>query len=261
LAGRGVLITRPQEQAAGLAQAVTEAGGIPILFPTLAIIDPPDAQPLDEALARLDEFDLVIFVSPIAASRGMAAIRSRRTLPPSLRVAAVGAGSARTLARLGVNEVIVPEQGADSEALLATAPLTAVRGKQIVIFRGVGGRELLADTLRTRGAAVTCVACYQRTRPQAETSALLAAWRDGRIQAVTAMSAEALENLRVLLGAAGEQLLRETPLFVPHRRIEAAAQALGCRRIIVAAASDQAMAASLSAYFAAEIGDAHNFQP
>jgi uroporphyrinogen-III synthase len=75
------------------------------------------------------------------------------------------------------------------------------------------------------------------------------------------MSAEALENLRVLLGAAGEQLLRETPLFVPHRRIEAAAQALGCRRIIVAAASDQAMAASLSAYFAAENGDAHNFQP
>jgi uroporphyrinogen-III synthase len=253
-----VLITRPQEQAAGLAQAVIEAGGVPIVFPTLAIADPPDPQPLNEAIARLDQFDLAIFISPTAAIRGMAAIRSRRTLPPRLRIAAIGAGSARTLEKLGVAEVIVPDAAADSEALLATAPLCTVRGKQIVIFRGVGGRELLAETLRARGAAVTAVACYQRVRPHADVAGLLAAWRDRRIHAVTVMSAEALENLRVLIGTAGERLLRETPLFVPHPRIEKAARALGCRHIVVAAPGDRAMAATLGRYFMQK-GDAHDF--
>jgi MFS superfamily sulfate permease-like transporter len=80
--------------------------------------------------------------------------------------------------------------GQDSEALLALPQLEQVAGKRIAIFRGVGGRTLLADTLRSRGATVDYVECYRRRRPDADAGPLLQRWAD--VSAVTIASAETL---------------------------------------------------------------------
>jgi uroporphyrinogen-III synthase len=254
LAGRGVLITRPREQAVGLAEAVLRAGGRPVLFPALEILDPPETDALRAVAARLDELDLAIFVSPTAARRGLALVRSQRspgTFPPTLRIAAIGAATATVLQQHGITRVIVPEAAADSEALLELDALSDVRGKRIAIFRGTEGRELLGQTLTARGAAVTYVACYRRGRPQADVGALLHAWRDGRIAAVTVMSAETLTNLCAMIGPAGQALLRETPLFVPHERIATAARAAACRRVVVAGGGEAAIVDGMIGYFTA----------
>lgn len=251
LAGRGVLITRPRAQATGLAAAIAGAGGTPIVFPALEILDPPDLEALRAVVGRLDQFDLAIFVSPTAAHRGMALVRSQRPWPPPLRVAAIGAATAAALQQHGITQVIVPQQ-ADSEALLELGALADVDGKRIAVFRGTEGRELLGQALTARGAKVTYVACYRRARPPGEGSALVQAWHDGGIQGVTVMSAETLTNLCAMIGPAGQALLRETPLFVPHERIRAAARALGCRYVVVAGASEAAMVEGLIDYFAAQ---------
>ncbi len=64
----------------------------------------------------------------------------------------------------GFAEVIAPQDGFDSEAVIALPEFAAdaVRGRKVLIFRGDGGRELLADTLRERGASVEYVTCYRR---------------------------------------------------------------------------------------------------
>lgn len=241
---RTVLVTRPQQQAAALAQAIQTAGGTAFVFPALEIEAVP-ASALSEPLAHLAEANIVIFISPNAAQHGMAAIGA---LPPSARCFAVGPGTARALAGHGVSGVVTPD-GQDSEALLALPQLHNVAGKRVVIVRGVGGRTVLADTLRERGATVHYLECYRRVRPQADAAALLACWHAGCIDAVTVTSAETLHNLAALLGDAGRPLLLRTPLFVPHEKIAAAARHFGISHVIATAGGDAGLVEGLINWF------------
>ena len=88
-----------------------------------------------------------------------------------------------------------------------------------MIFRGDGGRELLGDTLRARGATVDYVECYRRARPAADAGPLVRALERGEIDAVVVSSSEGLRNLFDMVGEAGRQRLQRTPLFAPHARI------------------------------------------
>lgn len=250
LAGLGVLVTRPREQAASLAQRLEQLGARPILFPALAILPPRDTAPLQELLTRLDRFDLAIFISPTAAQRGMVAVKARRSWPAGLAVAAIGQGTAQVLGALGFTQILEPEDGADSEHLLALPRMQQVSGRHIVIFRGEGGRETLAEALRARGAQVAYAECYRRGLPEmANTSSILESFRSGDIQAVTAYSSETLDNLWQLLGDAGRPFLMKTPLFVPHPRIASHAKALGVLTAIAPLPPGAELTASLVEYF------------
>ena len=252
LAGRGILVTRPREQAQGLAALIEAAGGNARVFPAIEIEDLPDLRPILELLDRLDEFDIAIFISPSAVHKALNLVRSRRggrPWPPRLRVAAVGRGSRRELERQGFDDVIAPQAHADSEALLALAELTDVAGRRIVIFRGDGGRELLGDALAARGATVEYAECYRRARPRADSAPLLAAWARGGVDAVTVSSVEGLANLFDMLGKLGQQWLRTTPLFVPHPRVAEAAARLGVGKVIVGGPGDAEALQALVAYF------------
>jgi uroporphyrinogen-III synthase len=244
LAGRTVLVTRPAHQAAALVQLIEAAGGGAAVFPALAV-EAVAASQLTGALAQLAEADLAIFISPNAAQFGMAAIG---TLPATLRVFAVGPGTARVLAAHGVTDVITPE-GQDSEALLTLPDLQDVAGKRVVIVRGVGGRPLLADTLGARGARVHYLECYRRVCPQADAAPLLARWQAGGIDAVTVASAETLHNLAALLGETGAPLLATTPLFAPHEKIAAAARRFGIAPVIATPGGDDGLVAGLINWF------------
>ncbi|HXF67149.1 MAG TPA: uroporphyrinogen-III synthase, partial [Burkholderiales bacterium] len=216
LAGKGVVVTRPAHQAQRLARLIEAAGGRALLFPAIEIRDVEDPGALHAVIDRLEAFDIVIFVSPNAAHKAMELIAARRALPPGILVAAIGGGSRRALARYAVTDVIVPEGGFDSEALLAHPALQEVAGRRVLIFRGVGGRELLGETLAARGAHVEYAECYRRVRPQLDAAPLLAAWRRGELHAVTASSSEGLRNFHEMIGEAGRERLRATPLFVTH---------------------------------------------
>lgn len=235
LQGRGILVTRPRAQAARLARLIEEQGGRAVLFPAIEIEDvaPPPA------LRRLEDYDLAIFVSPTAVIKVMERLPA---WPAGLRAAGVGAGTRRELENFGVRGIVAPEHGADSEALLALAPLQQVSGKRIVIFRGEGGRALLGDTLAARGAQVDYATCYRRARPRARAPQ----WQPGEIAAVTVSSGEGLANLFELVEA---EFLRTTPLFVPHARIAEQARALSVREVQIAGPSDEEMVNRLVAYF------------
>ncbi len=253
LEGRGIVVTRPREQADGLAQRIEEAGGIAFRFPAIEIEDVQDLGPILALIDRLEDFDLAIFISPSAVAKAMNLIRLRhgdRPWPAKLRVAAIGRGSRRALEQHGVQAVLAPSAHADSEALLAMAELSSLAGQRVVIFRGDGGRELLGDGLRARGAEVTYAECYRRSRPRVDCAPLLAAWARGAVHAVTVSSGEGLANLYDMVGKLGQQWLRSTPLFVPHPRLVRNAEQLGVREVRVAGTSDEAVVRALVAYFA-----------
>ena len=250
LAGRTIVVTRPQAQAAPLVEAIAAAGGVPLVFPLLEISPAVDPQPLAEAAARFNDYAFAVFISPNAVDYALPTILARGPWPAALTPAAVGQGTVKALVAHGVGGCIAPTERFDSEALLALPELAASRvaGRRIAIFRGDGGRELLADTLRQRGAKVDCVTCYRRSGPSRGASPLLAAWRAGRLDALTVSSSEGLRYLVDLLDGEGLAFLHETPVFVPHVRIAENARALGLSNILLTDAADAGILAGLLAY-------------
>jgi uroporphyrinogen-III synthase len=250
LSGCGIVVTRPREHAGDLAARIRAAGGEPFLFPTIEILPVEDTGALAGLIARLDRFRFAIFVSPTAVMKGYGTIAAHRAWPTQLRVAAVGAGTAQALERAGFRGVIAPSGQADSEALAALPELQELRGREIVIFRGQGGREWLRSTLEGRGARVEYAECYRRGRPAADPGPLLARWRSGGIAAASVTSAEGLENFFGMLGPAGASHLRATPVFVPHARIAKAAAGLGVREVVVTGRGDERTVAGMAGFFA-----------
>lgn len=245
LAGRGIVVTRPANQAAPLAEAIRAAGGHAILFPVFEILETADIQPLIDVIDRIESFSLAIFISPNAVVHAMNQIAARRAWPPGLRAVAIGKGGVKELKRFGINEVIAPTCSFDSERLLDMPPLQSVAGQRVVIFRGDGGRELLGDTLTARGAQVEYVECYRRARPRADAAPLLKAWERNEVHAVTVTSSEGLRNLFEMVGKLGQSWLRRTPVFVPHPRIAAAARELGCGNVIESTPGDEGLIEAL----------------
>jgi len=250
LAGKTIVVTRPQAQAAPLAEAIAAAGGQPLIFPLLEISPADDPQPLAEAVARLTDYALAIFISPNAVDYALPTILAHGPWPAGLTPAAVGQGTVKALAAHGIAGCVAPTERFDSEALLALPELAAerVRGQHIAIFRGDGGRELLADTLRERGAGVDCITSYRRSGPADGVAPLMTAWRAGRLDALTVSSSEGLRYLVELLDAEGRAFLEKTPLFVPHARIADNARTLGLSNIILTGAADAGILDGLFAH-------------
>lgn len=249
LAGRHVLVTRPEAQAEGLARAIRAAGGQAVLFPVLAISGLEDPAPVLAAASRLAGYDFAVFVSANAIEKALSLILPTWPWPESLQVAAMGKSSEKALACFGFTDVIAPTERFDSEALLALPPFQDVAGKKVLVFRGDAGRELLGDTLQQRGATVDYVTCYRRSAPAANTAPLMDLWKQGRLDAVTLTSSEGLRNLYAMLDEAGRAHLAATPLFLPHRRILEEARKLGLTRLIATEAGDEGLLAGLIAHF------------
>ncbi|MGH8642022.1 MAG: uroporphyrinogen-III synthase [Burkholderiales bacterium] len=249
LAGKGIVVTRPAHQAQVLTRLISGAGGKPLPFPVIEIRDIENPAPLLALIDRLDEFSVAIFVSPNAVERGMTLVKARRAWPTKLKAAAVGSGGVKTLQHHGVTDVIAPEGRFDSEALLELPDFALVYGKRFVVFRGVGGRELISETLTERGAVVEYAECYRRLRPDNDVAPLLRAWERNELDAIAVTSSEGLRNFLDMIGAAGRELALRTPVFVPHPRIAETASDLGVRRVIVTGPGDDGLLTGLSTYF------------
>jgi uroporphyrinogen-III synthase len=242
LQGVRVVVTRPRDQAEKLALLIEGEGGEAIRFPVIEIAEPKDTQALLAVIDRLDKFTLAIFISPNAVNRAMNLILARRgAWPQNVRVACVGRGSARELKHFDVGNVIAPQGKFDSEALLELSELQQVKGKRIVIFRGEGGRELLGDTLKSRGAEIEYAECYRRTRPSADVTPLLQRWARGEIDIVSLTSVDGLRNLFDMLGPAGQPWLARTPVIVVSTRMAEVCRELGFKTEpwVAAQASDE----------------------
>ncbi|GAB6041193.1 uroporphyrinogen-III synthase [Endothiovibrio diazotrophicus] len=248
LLGLGILVTRPEGQADPFCRLITEEGGTAFRFPVLEIGPPADPAPLERLIADLDRFDLVIFVSINAVEWGVEAVRRRRRFPPELQRAVIGPTTARALAERHLAPHLMPAPPYNSESLLALPEMHEVAGKRIVIFRGEGGREHIAETLRSRGAEVDYAEAYRRIRPNHDPAPLLRAWREGEIQVATATSNEALLNLVEMVGEEGRRYLLETPLVVISERNAALARELGFtfEPIVAQEAGDDAMVAAIA---------------
>lgn len=234
LRGLKILVTRPAPQAQPLCEQIEAEGGTVLRVPTVEIQPPDDEEKLRRLLSAAERFEIALFVSPNAVERGLAYLLRYGSLPAHWRVGAVGGATAEALRARRVRVDIIPENGFNSEALLAHPALQNIQDHRILIFRGQGGRELLAQSLGERGAYVEYAEVYRRTRPPTDAESLCALWQTPGVDLVTVTSSEILENLAAMLGPPGKLLLHKTALLVVSERIAQQARAMGIREVFVA---------------------------
>ncbi len=244
LTGIGVLVTRPEHQAQHLCQLIEAEGGAPVRYPALMIRPRADRAAVRAAIGPADRYDLVIFISANAARFGADLLEQRR----DLKLAALAAPTASALNSAGYRVSLMPADGADSEALLAMPQLAHMSGQRVLIVRGVGGRDLLGDTLISRGADVQYAEVYTRepAQPSAEVQAKVEQlWRQGGVRAYSATSVELLEALVGIVTQRCRELMDSTAMLTGSRRVAEAATRLGLGSpLILADGPDDAALAS-----------------
>lgn len=218
LEGATIVVTRPAGTSGALVRRLRGLGARALSIPGLSL------RPFehDARAVRKAGFEDWIFTSPAAVRFG-AALLPPRKMRARLRAYAVGDGTARALARHGIAATI-PRDRSDSEGLLALLALKRVRGRRIALVGAPGGRDLIAPTLRRRGAKVEAIHVYRRVAPRLTRRHFdaLAAARDPLIALVS--SGEALAHLVALLPSAQLARLRAQILVVSSARLAAIAR-------------------------------------
>lgn len=247
LTGRHIAITRPAGQASRLTRMIEAAGGKAISFPLLEIAPLQDYSAFEQLLDDVATQDWLIFISSNAVQHAMPRLRAKFTQwPAKLRCAAIGPVTAAELRQYGVTDILQPAQRFDSEALLALPEMQSVQGQRVMIVRGIGGRELIADTLRSRGAEVRFAECYRRINPQTDAGKLQRLWHNGQLDTIVVTSSEAMRHLLAMTGNGSAEWLRNIRICVNHARIAELPSRLGLHMQITTAPGDEAMLQCLS---------------
>ncbi len=234
-APRSLLFTRPQGQGEDLIDALEAANWHCVRLPLLQIcaITPNQThafQAIKSSIMNLDLYDVVITVSGNASTQAVQWIDQYwPQMPVGLNWLAVGPSSALPFKELGI-DMETPTAN-HSEGLLDLPALHDMTGKKVLILRGMGGRELLADTLKARGAKVEYCQLYER-------QALCFA--PGEI--ATLLSSKQIHYALITSGEMAQQLaeqlknnvhLLKLHLIVPSIRIQKIANSLGFAQVHV----------------------------
>ncbi|MEL6116671.1 uroporphyrinogen-III synthase [Photobacterium sp. SP02] len=242
-----VLITRPAPHGEALAQALAAKGIKALVQPLLAIAPGAGLLTLGDQLARLKKGDCLIAVSPHAVKMAHTYLTEKEICwPASLHYIAVGQQTAATLADACGQHVEAPQQE-DSEGLLALPALMTAAGRNVLILRGNGGRELIFETLAERQAHVSYCETYARHWLALNGAVLSQQWQQQNVDSLVVTSGQQLEYLYRLMPAQAKPWLMTCHLLVPSERIARQARDIGFRHITtVGSASNATLLATLS---------------
>jgi uroporphyrinogen III methyltransferase/synthase len=208
LFGKCVLVTRPRQQAGGLARRLEELGAQVWLLPAVEVRGPADWGPVDRAIAELSSFHWLVFTSANGVEyflrRLLETGRDLRALGP-LRLAAIGPATADALRAYHLTPDLVPGEYR-SEALAAALKAQAA-GRRVLLARADRGRELLREEL-SAVAEVVQVAVYSQTDAEGPDAATRELMRAGQVDYVTVTSSNIARSLARALGPEGLEQVR-----------------------------------------------------
>ena len=221
-----LLITRPEKSGRDLQNFLQKQGYQSYCQPYFDYQNGASLEQLHTIQERLTR-PIVIFISVAAAEF------ANKLMPiaywQTREIIAVGSATAQALKTLGIS-AIIPDKH-DSEGLLALAPLQNVQAKAVLIVRGDGGRELIADALRSRGASVHYFESYRRVWRNYSLE-VIKTWRQQQINCILITSNALLEFVVNLINDSDKYWQEQCLWIVASKRIAKKAEEMGIRRII-----------------------------
>jgi uroporphyrinogen III methyltransferase/synthase len=211
LAGRRIVVTRAAGQSSELVERLRELGAEPISLPAIEFLPPEDWRPLDEAIARLPDYDWIIFTSANGVrfflERLDASSRDLRSL--RAQICAIGPATRRALEAAHLKADLMPDEYV-AEKLVEAFQSVELAGRRILLPRAAVARDLVPVELRRRGAQVDVVAAYRTAPPADLPSRAREIFQSGRkpdwvtftssstvTHLVEAAGAQALEGVRI----------------------------------------------------------------
>lgn len=241
LAGLRVLVTRPIEQQQTLRELIEVRGGKAVSLPLIDIQplqNKSEIQAVIEKIQQLDNYHILIFVSSNAVRFGAELISNYwPQFPVGVSLVAIGPGTANSLGSALDGEVTQADTGVTSEDLLDIPLLQDVEEKKIGIVRGQGGRELLAESLRARGAEIDYLETYRRAAIEYDTTWFYAELKANGVNVLTVTSSQALDRLQSIL-ADNKEEMSLLPLVVPSERVALQAKEFGFSKVMNANGAD-----------------------
>ena len=249
LTGLNILVTRPAPKAKELGEMLKKQGASAFCWPSIEIHALNWANLQTESL--LLSVEILIFISPHAVEHFFSSLSAKNIQRLQYKtLIGVGPGTAIKLRDKGYSNILQPKGKAQTESVIAIPQLQAISAKKIVIVRGGGGRELLFDTLRARGAEVTYVEVYERACPKRDISPLISSWQAKSFDIVLITSLEGLKNLVFLLGHQYQHLLGESTVSAINENMLISLQELGVRDIMhIDSANNEALVEAINRYY------------
>lgn len=264
MSAKTIIVTRPSGQARQLIEVLTqsiEKSGVAkrslpeiVSLPLLTIVPKTDASLADHIASVLRDTDLAIFVSPNAIESVMRLLErdwqdfSKKVIP----IGVMGGSSKLALQNHGVGAetkptpIIFPESNAhwDSEGLWQELQKLSWdwSNKKVAIFKGEGGRDWLADTLKNAGANVEAISTYTRVPLDIDNPA----WQtihemDFSKSLWLLTSSEAVRYLGKVIEDQFTQDLNSACAICPHHNIADAAEQIGFGEVFTTESGDEAL--------------------
>lgn len=235
-----ILVTRPSPQGEELVSRLRALGREAWSFPLIEFSPGRDLAQLSAGLASLGNGDLLFALSRHAVDFAQGQLTLQKLVwPASLAYFSIGRATALALHTASGMAVRYPLDREISEVLLQLPELQNVAGKKALILRGNGGRELLGEELRQRGASVTFCECYQRCDRHYDGAEEAMRWQRRGVTMLVVTSGEMLQRLWSLTPAwYRESWLLNCELLVVSERLAILARELGWRNIRVADGAD-----------------------
>jgi uroporphyrinogen III methyltransferase/synthase len=207
LFGKGVVVTRPRDQAGELVRKLELLGAVPLVLPAVEILPPKDWNEVDDRLARLCEYDWLVFTSANGVQSLLGRLletgRDMRALA-GLKLAVIGPGTHEALRDFRLRADLMPSEYR-SESLAAALAVQA-RGHRVLLARANRGRDVLRSEL-CKVATVDHVAVYRQVDAIPTDGPVHDAIRRGEVDFVTLTSSSiARAFLKSLDETAGERI-------------------------------------------------------
>ena len=226
-------MTRPEHQAGRLCELIEGQKWNAIRFPTLKIQAINNSK-IKQQIEEIDQHQWLIFISANAVNFALRANDGKIDPFSKISVIAIGKATEKALQSAGLPVTLVPEQHFNTEGLLATPEMLQISGQSCLIVRGQGGREILADTLKARGAVVEYMEVYSRTIPaNNESVAIDQLLEHEKINIITLTSGDALKNLLTMTSVEQHKKLQKVPTVVISDRIKELAEKSGFKTVAV----------------------------
>jgi len=202
LFGKGIVVTRPEEQAEEFARLLAAEGAQAILFPTIRITPPASWDGVDRALAGLDGYDWIVFTSANGVKHFFARLRDRggdiRDLK-GVRICTIGPATAAAVGAMGIRVDLVPDEYI-SEGVVRSFETVDLEGRRVLLPRAAEARDVIPEGLAKRGAAVDVVTAYRTVRSKSRKEDLQALLDAGRVDVVTFTSPSTVVNFKKIMG-------------------------------------------------------------
>ncbi len=202
LFGKGIVITRPEEQSEEFATLLRAEGARVIYFPTIRIIPPEDYGDLDRAIDNIEKYQWIIFTSANGVRFFFERFNMLRNDIRDLRgvkICTIGPATRDRVEAYSIRVDLIPESYVSDSVVEAFRKMN-IAGENILLPRAEIAGDIIPAGLSALGAHVDAATAYRTVSSGADGKAMKALMDSGEVDVIAFTSPSTVVNFLNIIG-------------------------------------------------------------